>query len=602
MRFLGASLFFVVFFVVSCEKATASQSPEDGDTVLLHDEGGVPFDEDAPESEKTEGKETEDTLLFPDVPAEGEDAVTDEGTAGEDALLTDSDEDGDDKDELSIILNDNPRVPLAAVGTLKTAKPVTLRVTITSSEGTRSAEIPSPPAPFPRFPVLGLFPGVANTVSVEKKKIGGAYEPAGEPVTLEAPPLPDDFPPITVRSADPDAMDPGWTLLNISRSPGTAQSDKNFGCLLAAVDAEGRVGWYFRDSGDCYDFALLPDGRLMIQFIYRLIVTDLLGETQQAWHPENHVPLEDGSIPVAVDVFHHAVTLLPWGNWLALDNDRRMIENWPTSETDPSAPPQTTVVTGDEIVEFTPTGEVVKRWNLFDLLDPYRIGYTSIRMFKQWTHANAVYYDESDDTIVVSLRNQSVVVKIGYDDGNLHWLLGPHDYWKEPWSAFLLTPVGTPFQWNYYQHAPKRLPDGTILMFDNGAYRAFPYDPMFPAEENGSRAVIFAIDEDAMTVSQMWDWNGDGEKIYAPYLSDADLLPATGNVLIVFGGITTDEAGTPTDDLWNCKVSARVIEVTRGETPERKVFDLEVADPAPDMNGWRIYRGARHASLYGSGT
>ena len=33
------------------------------------------------------------------------------------------------------------------------------------------------------------------------------------------------------------------------------------------------------------------------------------------------------------------------------------------------------MIVGDEIVEFTPDGEVVWRWNAFDHLDTGRIGY-----------------------------------------------------------------------------------------------------------------------------------------------------------------------------------------------------------------------------------
>jgi len=526
-----------------------------------------------------------------------------DGSVDADDLLSTDDDAGPLPQTIAgptITLNDNPLVPLAAKGTLKTNIPTRLRITIASTEGARVAELPGVATADHSFPVLGLFPGLSNTITVEMKVEGGNYIAAGAPVILDAPALPADFPPLTVLSAQPDAMEPGWTLLNISRSNGNGNTDGVFGCLLAAVDSAGRVGWYYHDTaGDCYDFGLMADGSLMIQFLPRIIMTDMLGNVTAAWHPEKRTPLYDFSVPVAVETFHHAVTEMPSGNLLTLDTDKRTVADWPTSETDPAAAPADATITGDEAVEFSRDGTVLHRYLMLDLLDPYRIGYTSIRMFKQWSHANAVYYDESDDTVVVSLRNQSVVMKIGRADGLIKWMLGPHDNWDAPWASYLLTPVGDPFAWNYYQHAPTILDDGTLLLFDNGAYRAFPYETIYPATDNWSRAVIFDVDPFAMTVSQVWEWGGDtGEKIYSSYLSDADHLPQTGNILITFGGITTDASGTPTDDLLNCAISARIIEVTRGAGPSQKVFDLSIDDPAAALRGWRVYRSARWPMLY----
>lgn len=578
----------------------------DWDVECLADSDLVDLSDQADQTDQTDQTELVDQADQTDQTEQTE--QTDQTDQSDDLLPDLSEVEDSDADVLTgpqvlegpaIVLNDNPQAPLAAKGTLRTNIPTLLRLTIASTEGARVAEVPGLTADH-TFPVLGLFPGLPNTVTVEMKEAEGSYIAAGEPVVIDVPALPGDFPPLTLLSAQPGAMEPGWTLINISRSDGTAETDDLYGCLIAAVDSAGRVGWYFRDTAnDCYDFGPISDGWLMIQFLGRLIVIDPLGAVAAAWHPEKRVALYDFSVPVAVDVFHHAVTEMPSGNFLALDTERRTLAGWPSSETDPTAPPQDAIVTGDEAVEFTRAGAVVNRWKLFDLLDPYRLGYTSIRMFKQWSHANAVYYDESDDTVVISSRNQSVVVKIGYADGLIKWMLGPHDHWDEPWASYLLTPEGTPFAWNYYQHAAQRLGDGTWLMFDNGAYRAFPYDAMYPAVDNWSRAVIFDIDPLAMTVSQVWEWGSDtGERIYSPYLSDADRLPLTGNILITFGGITTDAAGVPTDDLLNCAVSARIIEVTRGDGPSEKVFDLLIDDPAADLNGWRVYRSARWSSLY----
>ncbi|HSA34547.1 MAG TPA: aryl-sulfate sulfotransferase [bacterium] len=540
----------------------------------------------------------------------GDDTSTDASdlsTDGPDAVIGDEDElIADDDGPVpqvvegpTITLNDNDKAPLAAVGTLSTDIPSVVRVTITAGGESRIAEVPGDPAVEHRFPVLGLFPGVKNSIAVTVRAPDGPWAAAGAPVTVDAPALPDDLPPIDVTLNTPDRREQGWTLLNISHSTGTALVDFTYGCLIVALDMEGRVGWYFRDSGDCYGFGRFSDGRMFVQFTKRIIALDMLGTVSAAWHPVGEVSSYTFSVPIAVDDFHHVVTELPSGNIAILANERRDITDWPTSETDPDAPLADTGIRADEIVELTKEGTEVGRWKLFDILDPYRLGYTSIRMFKQWSHANGLLYDESDDSFIVSSRNQSVLLKLGRADGQLKWLLGPHDNWKEPWSDLLLAPAGEPFAWNYYQHGPMLRADGSVLVFDNGAYRAFPYEPMFPADENWSRAAIFSVDETARTVTQVWEWGSDiGEKIYAPYLGNAAELPVTGNVLVVFGGIIHGPDGKPTDDLLDCKVSARVIEVTRGEGASEKVFDLGIKDPDEGLQGWRIYRGDHWPSLY----
>ncbi|HNT27705.1 MAG TPA: aryl-sulfate sulfotransferase, partial [bacterium] len=258
-----------------------------------------------------------------------------------------------------ITLNDNDKAPLAAVGTLTTDIPAVVRVTITAGDESRVAEVLGEPAVEHRFPVLGLFPGVKNSIAVAVRAPDGPWATVGDPVTLDAPALPDDLPPIDITVNTPDRREQGWTLLNISHSTGTALVDFTYGCLIVALDREGRVGWYFRDGGDCYDFGRFSDGRMFVQFTKRIIALDMLGTVSAAWHPVGEAAPYTFSVPIAVDDFHHVVTELPSGNIAILANERRDIADWPTSETDPDAPLADTGIRADEIVELTKEGTEV---------------------------------------------------------------------------------------------------------------------------------------------------------------------------------------------------------------------------------------------------
>ena len=87
------------------------------------------------------------------------------------------------------------------------------------------------------------------------------------------------------------------------------------------------------------------------------------------------------------------------------------------------------------------------------------------------------------------------------------WILGNHSNWAAEFQPYLLTPVG-PLEWPYHQHAPTITAEGTILLFDNGNDRASPFDgvPRMELSESYSRAVEYAIDEDSMEVTQVWEF------------------------------------------------------------------------------------------------
>ena len=141
-------------------------------------------------------------------------------------------------------------------------------------------------------------------------------------------------------------------------------------------------------------------------------------------------------------------------------------------------------------------------------------------------------------------------------------------------------------------------PSGTVLLYDNANFRASPFTglPTTIASANYSRAVEYRVDEETMTVEQLWEWGlpQSGEQLYTPFVGDADHMPETGNVLIDFAGLCTIN-GVPSDTIRDCHKNLRIIEIERGAT-DRVVFDLQIDDPA--TGGWIGYRAERIPSLY----
>ena len=64
---------------------------------------------------------------------------------------------------------------------------------------------------------------------------------------------------------------------------------------------------------------------------------------------------------------------------------------------------------------------------MMDILDPRRLGFLSLRQIRgsyDWAHANAVAYNDADDSISVSLRHQDAVVNFDRTTGDLNWIFG----------------------------------------------------------------------------------------------------------------------------------------------------------------------------------
>ena len=119
-------------------------------------------------------------------------------------------------------------------------------------------------------------------------------------------------------------------------------------------------------------------------------------------------------------------------------------------------------------------------------------------------------------------------------DETLTWILGTPVNWISPWSDKLLSPVGDVI-WPFHQHAVEISPNGLGLgLYDNGNYRAEAYEPWDEDVTEYSRAVIYSIDDDAMTVSEVWSYgDSSGENsFFSPGMGDADWQPETGNVVM----------------------------------------------------------------------
>ena len=230
----------------------------------------------------------------------------------------------------------------------------------------------------------------------------------------------------------------------------------------------------------------------------------------------------------------------------------------------------------DVIIEVDQNGTVVDEWALWDILDPYRnnvlkaldqgavclnidatkAGQTitaeqlaeldktdnfgdivGAGAGRNWAHINSVDYDPTDDSIIISSRHQSAIVKIGRDK-QVKWILASPEGWKENLAGKILTPVDKNgktikcegsvceggFDYTWTQHTAFRVDEKSkgdiiyITAFDNGDARSME-QPAMP-DMKYSRAVVYKIDQKKMTVEQVWEYGKElGNKWFSPVTS-----------------------------------------------------------------------------------
>ena len=481
-----------------------------------------------------------------------------------------------------------PMAPLAGTLAFTTDVPARLSVSVTDGIGTWQRDFYDYGTTH-AVPLFGFRPGQTNLIRVTAwDRFRNAFT-APAPAVFVTAPLPADFPTLNVLISEPERMEPGYTLFRVLNA--TASSP-----YTVLVDNAGEVVWYSPMSQVLVgiDVRQLPDGNLFVFGATSFSEVNLLGEVVNTWTvPDNLAIDEHDGVPTA----HNTI--------LYINDYSQVVQGFPSSATDPNAPTQLTTVAANSIIEMSSTnGALLNNWSLLDLLDPVRVTYLTFTvpdiLGVDWGHANAVIEDPSDDSIIASLRHQNAVVKFSRATGQLVWILGPPENWGPEWQPYLLTPVGTPFAWNYGQHAPTLTPQGTLLLFDDGNYRACPFEPPVANSNNYSRAVEYQINEQTMEVSQVWQYGQTvPQPLFTDFLGSADWQTNTGNVLIDFGAVSYVDYASPDTNAPNALL-VRIQEVTHDPNPQ-VVFDLSIFDYGntdPGYAGYWAYRSHRVADLY----
>jgi arylsulfate sulfotransferase len=193
-----------------------------------------------------------------------------------------------------------------------------------------------------------------------------------------------------------------------------------------------------------------------------------------------------------------------------------------------------------------------------------------VRPGADWFHLNASTYDPSDNTVIVSSR-ENFLIKVSYSTHDIVWILGdPTKYWYTFPSlsakALILDAGG---DYPIGQHAVSITSDGYIMVFNDGLGSLNqPKGEPSGLTRTYSEVSAYSVNAATMTAQNVWNFNY-GQSIYSEVCGSA--YESTGNSYLV-DFATADNA-----------TEARLV----GLDPNQNVvFDFQYTSPSPCGTAW----------------
>jgi arylsulfate sulfotransferase len=304
------------------------------------------------------------------------------------------------------------------------------------------------------------------------------------------------------------------------------------------LDLEGNVIWYYYPADfldTVYPLKLQPNGHFLMNILQGtengetgganvLREADLAGNTiSEVSNLEIANRMVQAGFTVPFLNMHHDFLALPNGHVIVLANSLKYYtESGGLLVPNPPGVTTGTLVTGDVLVDLDENRNPVWVWSAYDHLDVNR----APMGLPDWTHSNALIYSPDDGNLVLSMRNQSWIIKIDYQNGiasgNVLWRLGPG-------GDFTLLGGGA-IDWFYNQHYPLFVGARSagvfeLSLFDNGDTRVVNANGDLCGSPGAipcySRPAIFLVNETSKTASVVWQ---DPLSVYGFCCGSTDLL------------------------------------------------------------------------------
>jgi hypothetical protein len=170
----------------------------------------------------------------------------------------------------------------------------------------------------------------------------------------------------------------------------------------------------------------------------------------------------------------------------------------------------------DIVAEIVPlsTQPPIQTFDMADILTAYMKNYGDdpsafVRPGIDWFHVNASTYDPSDNTVIVSSR-ENFLIKVNYSTRNIVWILGdPTKYWYTfPSLRAKALTLNAGGDYPIGQHGVSMTADGYVMVFNDG-YGSLNQPTGEPAglTRTFSEVSAYSVDPTTMTAQNVWNFN-----------------------------------------------------------------------------------------------
>lgn len=356
--------------------------------------------------------------------------------------------------------------------------------------------------------VMGLVSGKTCTLTAKGGPTDGGAAELTKRITVDD--LPGYLPSTdVVVEAKEGAVAPGWTLLNLSNGR------QRVPYIVALLDDKGRYRWYYQ-----YPTTRWGEDTPVIEYKDGVAIggRDI---------PMSYVTWRGTIVWKGPSGHHEMRPALAPGRFYTLDEYTcPSFDNF-----------------GDQIIEYDLAAQKTTwKWKLCEHYKPPKDVY-------DWSHMNSVSIFPDKKYLLASSRNQNAVFKIDRTTGKLLWVLGFGGSVKDGFDGDFTVAAADRF---YRQHDATVLPNGHILMFDNGLANVRGY----------SRGLELAYTYDPSGTSKarvVWQYRHEPD-IFAPIWGGAQRLD-NGNTLLCFGQrhksklSTLVEASSKSKTVWELRIA-----------------------------------------------
>jgi Arylsulfotransferase (ASST) len=253
-------------------------------------------------------------------------------------------------------------------------------------------------------------------------------------------------------------------------------------------------------------------------------------------------------------MMHHDYVRLANGNHLYLAWDKLPAELSNRVQGGFRDPKDPDAMWGDVIKEITPDGSLVHEWRSWEHLSLDEDRICPLESRKEWTHANSLALT-NDGNWLISFRLTSTVAIVDRKTGAFTWKWGPNQL--------------------SHQHTATQLPNGRILLFDNGCHR------------RGMPSFSRVVEVDPATNEIVWAHQDPTVLAFYSFMVSGCERLANGNTLITEGATgRLFEVAPDHETVWEY-VSPWTLPSNFGPTPA--VFrSFRLAPDDPRLAGQRL--------------